>query len=67
MTRCNMCGKVFDELDAINNFGIFSRPGYGSGHDGEVIHMNLCVDCFDQLVDSCTVSPVCEPSDEYVL
>ena len=32
--------------------------GYGSVHDGDIVNLHLCCDCFDKIVDECKVSPV---------
>lgn len=55
---CNLCGKELDIFDTQENFTIHKRIGYGSVHDGEQVHLRLCCDCFDRLVDECVVSPV---------
>ena len=47
---CTKCGKVFDECDEENQFGLQYVPGYGSGFDGENIKIDLCCDCFDEVV-----------------
>ena len=47
---CNRCGKKFDALDEMNGLhenGIF---GYGSKNDGMEFHIDLCLDCIDEIV-----------------
>ena len=55
---CNHCGKELDFFDLQNDFSIHKRIGYGSVHDGDDVHMRLCSDCFDLLVEECEVSPI---------
>ena len=55
---CNHCGKELDFFDLQNDFSILKRIGYGSVHDGVDVHMGLCSDCFDKLVEECEVSPI---------
>ena len=55
---CNHCGKGLDFFDLQNDFSIHKRIGYGSVHDGDDVHMRLCSDCFDKLVEECEVSPI---------
>lgn len=55
---CNGCGKPLDEWDMQEDFHIHTTVGYGSEHDMEEVDLRLCCNCFDKLVDSCTVSPV---------
>lgn len=55
---CNHCGKELDFFDLQNDFSIHKRIGYGSVHDGDDVHMCLCSDCFDKLVEECEVSPI---------
>lgn len=37
---------------------------YGSIFDGDIVDMQLCCDCFDDLVNECKVSPIIEVSDD---
>ena len=55
---CNHCGKELDFFDLQNDFSIHKRIGYGSVHGGDDVHMRLCSDCFDKLVEECEVSPI---------
>ena len=55
---CNHCGKELDFFDLQNDFSIHKRIGYGSVHRGDDVHMRLCSDCFDKLVEECEVSPI---------
>lgn len=59
-TFCNICGKEFDEYDENNAFYIWSHPQYGSKFDGELVTVDMCVDCFDKLVESCAVNPIAD-------
>ena len=60
---CNHCGKELDFFDLQNDFSIHKRIGYGSVHDGDDVHMHLCSECFDKLVEGCEVSPIEEMDD----
>lgn len=55
---CNVCGKELDMFDQQEEYTLHKFVGYGSKHDGSVIHLQMCCDCFDRLVDSCAVSPL---------
>lgn len=56
---CTMCGKKFDELDIDLSYNILDYfCSYGSKYDGERIRFNLCVDCFDKVLD--TIIPMCK-------
>lgn len=57
---CNVCGKRFDEWDENCNFSIDTTVGYGSIFDGDRIRIQFCTECFDALVNNCTVSPIVE-------
>ena len=59
MKRCNICGRVLDEFDIQQYATIRTMLLYGSRHDGEVVDIWFCNRCFDDLIDQCTVSPVC--------
>ena len=58
VTKCNICGRDFDEWDEQEGFRLEYSVGYGSRHDGETIRLDICCDCFDELVDKCKVSPI---------
>ena len=60
---CNHCGKELDFFDLQNDFSIHRRIGYGSVHDGDDVHIRLCSECFDELVEDCEVSPIEEMDD----
>lgn len=49
--RCTMCGKKLDFVEKYGNFSFQHRVGYGSKHDGDMICLSLCSDCFDRIVD----------------
>lgn len=61
-TVCNVCGKEFDIWDRQEAFGFHSHVGYGSKFDGDHIELDLCCDCFDNLMDElipkCVHNPV---------
>lgn len=60
MTRvyCNKCGKIFDEYDLHNGAGMWVRAHYGSKFDGDEVHMDICISCMDELIDSCVINPI---------
>ena len=62
-TICNFCGKEFDVWDHQEKFGLNHYVGYGSKFDGEHIVVDMCCDCFDELMDTyilprCKISPL---------
>lgn len=68
-TKCNMCGKEFEDYD---DFSLYHMFGYGSKRDGSKITLDLCNNCLDKLVDEiqkcCVIDPIEEPAnwaDEY--
>ena len=62
-TVCNMCGKDFDMWDEQEEFGFHHHVGYGSRFDEAHIDVDLCCECFDNLMMSyilpkCKYSPI---------
>lgn len=57
-TLCNLCGKEFDIWDEQEEFGIHTRPGYGSQYDGDDVDLDLCCRCFDRLMNK--LIPMCK-------
>lgn len=61
---CNKCGKTFDMWDEQNDFSFHKHVGYGSKYDMSRIELDLCCDCFDELMDyiaqMCKKSPIRE-------
>ncbi len=59
---CNMCGRDFDEFDKQEQFGFHYNVGYGSKFDESAIQLDLCCQCFDELMDyiipKCKISPI---------
>lgn len=55
---CNLCGKELDIFDRNENYTIHKHIGYGSIHDGDNVHLQLCCGCFDKTIDACMVSPI---------
>ena len=53
-----MCGKLMDYWDNQEGFSIYKHLGYGTSHDGEVLELDLCCDCMDEIIDRCQISPV---------
>lgn len=65
---CNMCGGVIQK----NEFGYFDEYfssektwGYGSEHDGETHCIDMCKDCYKELINKMAVSPVSESKNNY--
>lgn len=63
--KCNVCGKDFNTYDLNEKFGFDFHVGYGSKHDCEHLQADICIECFDRLIDkfiaACKISPiVCE-------
>lgn len=61
---CNVCGRELDFFDLQQDFTIHRKIEYGSIFDGDIVDMQLCCDCFDDLVNECKVSPITEVSDD---
>ncbi len=58
-TYCNICGREFDIFDTQEGFEILSPEiGYGSKHDGCRLKLNICIDCMDDIIDRCKITPV---------
>lgn len=55
---CNCCGKDMDFFDIQEDFTISRKVGYGSKYDTMIIDLRICGDCFDKIVDGCSVTPV---------
>ena len=47
-----------DFFDIQEDFTISRKVGYGSKYDMMIIDLRLCGDCFDKIVDGCSVTPV---------
>lgn len=60
-TKCNKCGKEFDIWDEQEDFSIHRHCGYGTKYDGSIINLDLCCECFEELVDSCVIPVIEEP------
>lgn len=48
---CSNCGKPFDENDDHFNAHFTKKLGYGSEYDGELITVDLCIDCADYFIN----------------
>lgn len=57
---CNVCGKTLDIWDLQEDFTIRRHLGYGTKHDGDRLHIQLCCECMEKLIDQCRVSPIHE-------
>ena len=60
---CNKCGRVFDEWDENLNFHISNYMTYGSKYDDDVVEIDLCIKCADELIDSLAISPITNPPE----
>lgn len=60
---CTMCGWKLDEFDLAQNFTIDHYISYGSKHDLEHLHVDLCNDCLDRLIDWLTGTCIHNPID----
>jgi len=65
LTRCNVCGKTVEQVfEGLMPISIHDRVGYGSKHDGSMLDLDICSDCFDKLIDSfvekCAIKPIKE-------
>lgn len=66
--KCTKCGNYFMLFDAQENFRIDTGIiGYGSQYDECSIKIDLCTDCFDELMQTlipdCIENPVSYPDD----
>ena len=49
LTRCNVCGKTAEQVfEGQKLISIHERIGYGSEHDGCMLDLDICPDCFDK-------------------
>lgn len=55
---CNMCGKVFDIWDKQEGLSIEHQLGYGTKYDGDLLQLDLCCDCMDEIIDKCKIFPI---------
>ena len=58
ITTCNKCGNKFSDWDNSEDFKIHSRLGYGTKYDGCYLELDLCCKCMEELIESCTISPI---------
>lgn len=63
-SRCNVCGSIFGVEDEDANIGLHKIIEYGNGskYEGHFIDLDICVDCFDKLIEKyssrCAISPI---------
>jgi hypothetical protein len=57
-THCNICGNKLDEFDLQGEYMIHTKIGYGSIYDGDEVCLNMCSQCFDQVIKKCEISPL---------
>ena len=69
LTRCNVCGKTAEQVfENQMLISIHERIGYGSEHDGSMLDLDICPDCFDKhtsimidgFTEKCAVNPIKE-------
>lgn len=65
LTRCNVCGNTVEQVfENQMLISIHERIGYESEHDGSMLDLDICSDCFDKLIDSfagkCVINPMKE-------
>ncbi len=51
-TKCSVCGKEFNIWDEQQEFEIDCHVGYGSEFDGDHIHIDLCCQCLDDMMNN---------------
>lgn len=56
--HCSKCGEKLNVFDITQNCSIHNVAGYGSDFDGDEIDLILCIDCMDQLIRDCKISPI---------
>ncbi|MBL0655700.1 hypothetical protein JD524_13870 [Aeromonas caviae] len=44
--RCDVCGESSKKAEQMNYATLSANWGYGSRHDGERYHVDLCESCF---------------------
>ncbi len=49
--RCTMCGKRMDVFDLGDRNHIVHTFGYGSIHDEDTFEADLCIKCYDKIID----------------
>ncbi len=61
-TKCTMCGKDFEEWDYQENISFDHLIGYGSKYDCSRLKLDLCINCFDKVIDfilpQCKINPL---------
>ena len=56
--RCNLCGKIFDEIDRNQGYSLYTLIGYGSRYDGFRLELDICMECMDMVIDRCILRPI---------
>lgn len=49
--RCTMCGELFGVFDYYENNCFTRHIGYDSKYDLNKLTLNLCIKCFDKILD----------------
>lgn len=61
---CSRCGKALDFWDLNEDFTIHkTHLGFGTKYDGDELHLRLCCECIEKLIDACAVYPITERED----
>ena len=56
---CNRCGCALDIFDVQEGLIIHKEKlGYGTKHDGDSVHLQICCRCFDDIVMKCAINPI---------
>lgn len=58
---CNRCGRALDIWDVQEGFIVHKEKlGYGTKYDGDSLHLQLCCDCMEWLIEACAIYPIME-------
>ena len=68
-TTCTMCGKQFTTWDSQQGFGFDYTCGHGTRFEDQHIKIDLCCECFDEVMDFliplCKEDPILETERKY--
>lgn len=63
--KCNLCGKEFNCWDEQEGLNIHTRLGYGSKYDGSLVNLDICIDCFDTIIEQSSINPIVKEARIY--
>lgn len=67
---CSMCGNAFNFWDQNQDFRVDRCIGFGSRYDLCRLQLNLCIECFDKVLDwllpQCKLNPLTDCSKEFL-